>query len=246
MASRAHPPALAHGELSEVLPGIFFVTGTLRMPGPIPVGFSRNMSVVRDGEKLVLINSVRLDDEGLQRLDALGKVTDVIRLAGYHGMDDPFYKERYSAKVWTLKGQRYVKGFDGSAAETYLTPDVEVDASTTLPLAGARMHVISGAPPEGLLLLERAGGVLISGDSLQNWAKTDEYFSLAARPMMRIMGFIKPHNIGPAWFKQTKPPVAELLALLELPFDHLLPAHGSPVIGGAKEHYRPRLEALRS
>src|SRR6478735_11956040 len=108
MASRAHPPALAHGTLSEVLPNIFFVTGTMRMPGPLPVTFSRNMSVVREGKRLILINSVRLDDEGLRALDALGTVTDVVRVAGYHGRDDPFYKERYGAKVWVVKGQRYV------------------------------------------------------------------------------------------------------------------------------------------
>jgi hypothetical protein len=52
-------------------------------------------------------------------LDALGKVTDVIRIAGFHGMDDPFYKERYGAKVWVVRGQRYVAGFDSKAPQTY-------------------------------------------------------------------------------------------------------------------------------
>jgi hypothetical protein len=160
-------------------------------------------------------------------------------------MDDPFYKERYGAKVWSLKGQRYVSGFNASAPQTYLTPDAEIDAATPLPIAKSRMYVIGATPPEGLLLIEREGGVLISGDCLQHWHAPDQYFSLVGRLMMKAMGFIKPHNIGPAWLKQTKPPVVDLLGILELGFEHVLPAHGSAIIGGAKAGYRPRLEALR-
>ena len=55
---------------------------------------------------MILVNSVRLDVAGLAALEALGRVTDVIRLAGNHGMDDPFYKDRYGAKVWAVRGQR--------------------------------------------------------------------------------------------------------------------------------------------
>ena len=84
------------------------------MPGPIPIRFSRNMTVLRRGERLVLINSVRLDDAGLAALDKLGKVSDVVRLAANHGMDDPFYADRYKARVWAVKGQRYTAGFKTS------------------------------------------------------------------------------------------------------------------------------------
>lgn len=56
---RPFPPALPHGELREVLSGIYIVTGTVAMPGPLPVRFSRNMTIVREGARLVLVNSVR-------------------------------------------------------------------------------------------------------------------------------------------------------------------------------------------
>jgi len=191
--ARPHPPAAPHGSLREVLPDVFFVTGTMAMSvGIVPVRFSRNMTVIREGTRLVLVNSVRLDDAGLAALDALGKVTDVIRLAGFHGMDDPFYAERYGAKVWALAGQSYVSGFDPKA--------------------------------------------------LQNWAATDEYFSLLGNAMMRLGGFLKAHNVGPAWLQNGKPPKGELQGILELPFVNLLPAHGTPVIGGARELYRPAIE----
>ena len=223
---------------------MFFVTGTMSMPGPIPVRFSRNMTIVREAGRLTLVNSVRLSDQGLQELDRLGKVSHVVRLAAFHGMDDPFYKERYGARTWTVKGQRYVSGFNSAASETYHTPDVEMHDGGELPLAGARLYTIGSTPPEGLLLLEREGGILISGDCLQNWHKPDAYFSTFAKPMMRYMGFIKPHAIGPAWLKRTRPPLTALRGILDLDFEHVLPAHGAAVQGGAKTSYRPRIEAL--
>ncbi len=242
MKPRPFPPAFPHGELREVLPGIFFVTGTVAMPGPLPVRFSRNMVVIREGDRLILVNTVRLDEAGLARLDALGRVTDVVRIAGFHGMDDPFYADRYRARVWAVAGQRYTAGFDTKAPETYFEPTDWMDADRPPPIAGARLHVMASTPPEAILVLDRDGGVLVAGDSLQNWATADEYFSLLGRWMMRMMGFIKPSNVGPGWLRQAKPPVAQLKAVLDLPFDTVLPAHGTPVIGGARAAWRPAIE----
>ena len=238
---RAFPRALPHGPLREVLPDTFFVTGSVGMPGPVPVRFSRNMTVLREGNRLVLVNTVRLDDAGLAALDALGRVTDVVRLAGFHGMDDPFYADRYGAKVWAVRGQRYLAGWKEST-ETYFTPHVEMDAGTDLPVAGARLHVFAGSWPEGLLVVDRAGGVAIAGDSLQHWHAPDEFFNWPGRVMMRQFGFLKPHNVGPGWLRRAKPSREHLRAVLELPFDNVLPSHGAPTIGGAREAYRPAID----
>ncbi|MBV8756624.1 MAG: hypothetical protein JO257_05100 [Deltaproteobacteria bacterium] len=239
---RLHPPAGKHGELTEVLPGIYFVTGTVKLPGPLPVRFSRNMTVVKQGDRLVVVNSVRLDDAGLAALDKLGKVTDVVRLAANHGMDDPFYAERYGAKVWAVKGQRYTAGFNTSRPDTYFTPHHEMDATTELPIAGAKLTVIDSTPSEGLLVLD--GGTIISGDCLQNWAAPDAYMSGLGKFMLKRMGFMKPHNIGPGWLRQGKPPHAQLRALLDLPFVNVLPVHGTPVLGDAPALYKPAIERV--
>lgn len=240
---RPLPAALPHGELRAILPDLYLVTGTLALPGLVPMRFSRNMTVVREGERLIVINSVRLDDAGLAELDKLGKVTDVVRLAGNHGMDDPFYKQRYGAKVWVVRGQRYTRGFNTDSPDTYFTPDVEMDAGGPLPLSGARLYVLDSKPSEALLVLQRDGGVVVAGDCLQHWHTPDRYFNLLGKFMARRFGFIKPHNVGPAWVKQGKPSRSRMLGILDLNFAVVLPAHGEPVLADATRLYRPAIEA---
>jgi hypothetical protein len=245
MTTRAFPKACAHGELRELFDDVFFVSGGVRMNAML--SFSRNMTVLRHGESLTLINTMRLDDAGLEALDALGKVEHVVRLAGFHGMDDPFYKDRYGATVWAVEGQIYAAGFDAPKDEpkTYFEADRHLNADSELPVSGATLfQFASASTAEGMLLLDRDGGILISGDCMQNWHKTDRYFSFLAKPMMKLMGFIKPHNIGPGWLKGAKPEVEEVRTILDLEFEHVLPAHGTEVIGNAHELFRPAIERL--
>lgn len=239
------PPASPHGEITEPFPDVFFVTGGVRM-APM-MSFSRNMTIVREGERLVIIGSMRLSDAGLAALEKLGTVTDVIRLAGFHGMDDPFYKNRYDAKVWVVQGMPYKKGFDAGKdkGEAYFEADVQMNADTELPIAGATLYTFATRPAEAILRLPNEGGILVAGDSLQNWGSTNRYFSLAAKVMMKMMGFIKPYNLGPGWLKIAKPSVQEVRGILDLDFEHLLPVHGDPVEGGAKGKFRGVIEAYQ-
>jgi hypothetical protein len=246
MSDRDFPPALPHGALTPVFDDVYFVTGTIALPGPLPVRFSRNMVVVREGTRLVLVHSLRLDEAGLAALDALGEVTDVIRLAGFHGRDDRFYQDRYGAKVWALAGAPYVAGFGAAkpGAEPYFRPDVEIGPDTELPLSDASLYVFPTTPAEGMLLLERDGGILVSGDCLQHWHEPDAYFSFVAKLMMRVMGFIKPHNVGPGWLRSAKPAASDIRGLLDLPFEHVLPVHGAPVLGDAKTKFRAAIDRV--
>jgi hypothetical protein len=59
--------------------------------------FSRDMTVVRDGNALTPINSIRLDGAGLAQLDALGRVAQVVKIGSLHGRDDAFYE----AHLWS-------------------------------------------------------------------------------------------------------------------------------------------------
>jgi hypothetical protein len=230
---------MPHGALQEVLPDVFVVRGTMGMG---PMRFSRNMAVIREGDRLVVVNSVRLNDQGLAQLDALGTVTDVIRIAGFHGSDDPFYKDRYGCAVHAIEGQTYFSGLDPRKGEIYFEPDHLLTAGSPLPLDGASLYVLSTRMSEGILRIPHGGGTIIVGDCLQNWAKADAQFNLLARIGMWGMGFLKPAQIGPEWAKAMKPAKAEMLGILDLDFDHLVPAHGDTVVGGAKPLFRPTIE----
>lgn len=227
------PPALPHGDLEEVFPDVFFVSGAMHTE---LMGshweFSRNMTVVRDGAELTLINSVRLDDGGLQKLESLGRIAHVVRLGALHGRDDGFYRSRYGASLWALPGHPQSDGTGTDQAITEAGP---------LPFGSARAFVFRTTQlPEAILHLDRAGGILIACDALQNWESPDEHFSDQSRATMAEMGFFQPANFGPLWMQLNQPKAEDFQRLLQLPFRHALCGHGTPLRDRAKEAYGER------
>ena len=231
------PPALPHGDLEEVFPEVYFVTGAMET---VLMGadwrFSRNMTVIRDGDALTLINSIRLDDAGLARLEALGRVANVVKIGALHGRDDAFYKARYGATFWALPGVPHEHGL---AADKDLVPGGE------MPFAGCSVFDFRTTKrPECILRIDREGGILVSCDSLQNWLGPDEFFSDESRKMMTEMGFFQPSNVGPLWMQLNEPQVEDFVRLRELPFRHALCGHGAPLRDAAKEAYADRFRRL--
>ena len=222
------PPALAHGSIEEVFSGVFFVSGAMEtvLQG-MDWQFSRNMTVVREGERLILVNSLRLSEEGLADLDRLGRVSDVVRLGSLHGRDDPFYVERYHAEYWTMPGME---------ADTGISRTLCVDGP--LPIADASLFAFQTTQiPEGILRLDRAGGIVIACDALQNWLKPDAYFSDNSRELMQGMGFFTPANLGPVWLQAASPAAEDFKRLKALPFKHALCGHGEPLRDTAYEEF---------
>lgn len=222
------PPHLPHGDLREVFPDVFFVSGQSR---PVFNGtafqFSRNMTVVRDGGALTLVNTLRLDDAGLAGLEALGTVENIVRLGAFHGRDDAFYIDRYGAATfWAPDGMGYERGE---------TPDKALAPGQPSPCKDATVFAFETSDvPEAILRLDRQGGILISCDSLQNWAGPDEHFDDQSAAMMRDFGFFHPANIGPGWMRSASPEPSDFTRLMEMDYRHLLSAHGAPLLDDAK------------
>ena len=240
-----HLPASPHGPIEELFDGVWFVRGGIRMPMRLPMRIGRSMTIVRGDDGLVLFNSMRLSDAGLKALDALGEVKHVVRVAGFHGRDDGFYRDRYGATVYAVQGQTYERGHDPKKASpaSFMEPDHWLTEESPLPISDATLKVFSTCnPPEAICRLGREGGILIAGDALQHTPQPDEFYSFLAKIMMKRMGFMKPYNVGPGWLKFARPVAADVRSVLDLDFEHVLPGHGSPVIGGAKEKYRPTIE----
>ena len=163
------PPQLPHGQITQVLPEVFFVTGQMRIEAPDrPILTSRNMTVIRTGTELTLANTVRLDAGGLAEIDALGEVKHVAKLGQFHGRDDAFYLDRYGAEFWAPDGMTHDRG---EVTDCVLAPDQagpSNDASVFL--------FETASKPEVILHLDRHGGILVSCDSLHNWSGPDEWF----------------------------------------------------------------------
>lgn len=180
-----------------------------------------------------------------RQLDSLGDVENIIEIAGFHGKDDWFYVKRYpDATVYAAEGHPHKVGVE---------TDVVLNEDTKLPFPDARVFSFE-APvmPEHAIFIDRDGGILITGDAVQNMLDAQDCSLLGAAASYG-MGFVHPVNIGPGWImEQTKkgytgPPLWEAFERLleDVPFTQLLPSHGKPVTdGSAATGLRATLERI--
>ena len=226
MVKTSYPAAFPHDKIEQLFNNVFWVHGSIRVgPG---MSMNRNMIVVQESEDLFLINPIRLCEEGEKDLNSLGKVKTVIRLGDFHGLDDCYYVDKYRAEFWCQEGQ-----------ETYKspTPTKLITSDFELPIKNSIVFQFSTAIyPEAVLFL-RDHRLLITTDSVQNW--TDwSYTTWLTRLPLRTLGFKMALLIGKPWLKRVTPRGGSMLGdfekLLGLNFDNLIGAHGTPLIGGAK------------
>ncbi len=237
--SQAYPSVTPHGEIQEIFKDVFIVQGSVFMMPEFQI--SRNMIILREGESLTLISTIRLDEKTLEVLDALGKVENIVKLGAYHlgkhnGIDDPFYMDRYKAKLWAMPEMTHKEGLE--TTNSLITDSI-------MPIKGLSLfNYESSKLPEGLLLINKEGGILISCDSLQNWCEPDTFINEMALERLKEFGFIKPANVGPQWRNFCEPEDVEFKRVLDLDFKHLLPSHGQPILNTAKEEFRSTFKEI--
>jgi hypothetical protein len=222
-----YPAACSHEPIRELAPDIFFAPGSIRM-GPM-MQFSRNMVIVRHGGELTLVNPVRLSAAGEADLEALGTVRHVMRLGVFHGVDDAYTVARFGARFWCQAG---------SDQYPEPRPDHELSEAGQLPLPDAALFAFrETSKPECALLLQRGAGLLITCDAIQHYGNYERQ-SLLAKVMMPFIGFPKRALVGPFWLKGLTAEGGSLRPdfdrLLELEFDALVSAHGTPLMHGAQ------------
>lgn len=226
MKKDIYSPAWPHGEIKEILPDIFYVVGSnITKHNDIELQHSRNMIIIRDNDTLSLINTVRLNDQGLAELDALGQVENVIRIGAFHGRDDVFYLDRYHAKLWALKGMQH---HDNRLADVFLVPNGK------MPFTDCSVFIFeSSEHPEGIIHIAQQGGILVTCDSIKNWEKADQFFSDESAKIYEEQGFFGVANISSVWQQACKVKSSDFVRLKSLKFKHLLSAHGNPIIDTA-------------
>lgn len=219
----SYPPALPHDPPKQIAEDLFVVHGSVQL---LPVArITRNMVIVRDEGQLTLINPVRMDEAGLESLETLGEICHVLRLGPLHGMDDPFYVDRYEASFWSFEG-----------GKTYTAPAIThpLTEGGELPFPDASLFAFDHlSEPEGAILLQRSTGVLLTCDAVQTYSTPPHkpHTTGWAKLILPLAGFPNKTIIGPIWVKMLAEDrdgiQSEFKRLLELDFDQLLSAHGT-------------------
>lgn len=228
------PAALPHGPLTRVVDGVYAVRGTFRMGPGMTIG--RTMTIVTAPDGLVVFNAVRLSAEGEQELAKLGVVKHLVKLSDSHGLDEPYYVDRFRPEVWVVRGSKSGK----VKATRTLGPDA--------PIAGASVVEFPGTSgwAECAVWIPNAGGTLITCDVLQNHCDT-EGASTFAKLVTPLLGFQGGVIVASMWRKQQKVSGAAVRdavsGLLAKPFENLVTGHGPAVVGGASERVREAIDA---
>lgn len=231
----SYAPIYPHGDLEEIGSDIFMVRGSIKM-NPV-VRITRNMALVREGQEVALINPVRVDERVLAQITKLGKISHVIRTGAFHGIDDPYYVDKFSAAMWAQPG-----------GVTYVEPkiDHEISETTSLPFSRATIVAFKNTKePECGVHIADGDGLLLTCDAIQNYGDYS-YNNLPARLMMPFIGFPKETLVGPVWTKLMATERGsledDLRQLLKLDFNRLLAAHGTYLASGAHAAVRAAID----
>lgn len=205
-----------HGEITKELEGIYVVRGTnITHFEETKIQHSRNMTIVERNGDITLINTVRLNEEGLRELDKLGATKNIISIGAFHGRDDAFYLDRYQAKLWAVQSKT------SCPATHYLNDKDE------LPIKNGHFFLFqNSSPAEGFIYIDGTEGIIITCDSIKNWVTVDRFFSEETAKMAMSAGEISKARISPIWLNTTGVHKADFNQLLQLNFKHLISAHG--------------------
>jgi hypothetical protein len=126
-----------------------------------------------------------------------------------------------------------------------LTPDKQLVPDGDTPFAGCAVFAFrSSKLPEIILRIDRAGGILVAADALQNWVAPNEFFSEDSRATMTDMGFFQRANLGPVWMQANEPKGEDFARLGQLSFRHVLCGHGDPLRDEAREAFSERFSKV--
>jgi hypothetical protein len=230
------PKILPHGPLEELAPGLWSVSGSLPFP------LKRNMTVYRLKDGTLLLHSVvKMNDQGMAALDALGKPSVIIVPNGGHRMDAAYYKSRYPA----------AKVVAPAAVRAKAEKAVKVDATCeeALPSRGVRLHAIEGFKSGELgYEVDLPGGTaLILCDAVAN---RDHPPGMGGVLMAAIAGGIKgrlgtPRIVRFMMLKDRTAVRAAFGRMAGIPGLRVITmAHGRPLLDGAPAALREAADAL--
>jgi len=250
------PKPLGNGPLVEVFPNIWAVEGYVY---PVPgARMTRNMTIIKQGDKLCVVNSLRLMPEQEAEMEKLGTVKHLVRLCVGHGMDDPYFVDKYKPTLWeagagmpwadkeiTLKADK-VLGEDGAPFPEIVTP--LIFSSIKEEIKGDASLIVASGDTK----------VLVASDSVMCYGKHKDDTklstlsnSLLGKVALWMLGFAGRVNTVPEYFKHHSPDgkasgiLPDLENLAAADWDAVIPPHGNVVKAGAREIYRQHLAKIK-
>ena len=221
---------LPHGQLKEIVPSIYMITGTMKLFGIFQ--YSRSMTILKNKNELALVNPVRVNDTELDKICQLGEIKHIFKIGRLHSVDVPFYLDKFSAKLWVSKGDNALPNYK---------PDYIFNDFDKLPFMDIKVIPINGSKlPETVLLVPQNGGSILSCDAFVNMGP-DSRANWLTGNLMKLLK--QPTYIGPNWVKRAKPPKQEMLRVLDFDFCNLIPAHGPAILKDADIRLRNYLES---
>jgi len=157
MADKPHK-RFPHDDIEQLAPNLWTVRGSLPFP------LKRHMIIYRLGDGSLLLHSViAMSDEGMAKLETLGRPAVVIVPHTGHRMDAPFYKARYPQ----------IRILAPAAARAKVEEVIKVDATCeeALPALGVRVHPVPAFKNCELayeLDLQGGGKALVMSDCVAN------------------------------------------------------------------------------
>ncbi|MBX9977034.1 MAG: hypothetical protein K2X98_02140 [Alphaproteobacteria bacterium] len=224
-----HSHTFPYESIKEIFPNVFMITeGHAVHHEGIDLQHSCNMVIIRnpDTRSLTLINTVRPDAAKFEALDALGPVENIIRIGAFHDSYDGVYCDHYShAKLWALKGMTH---------KNQRSTDVVLEVDGPMPFPSCSLFVFKTSQhPEGALLIDQNSGILVTCDSVKNWVDSDIFFNKETASLYQKQGFYGTATISHVWINACHVDSSDFKRLEQLPFHHLLSAHGKPLLNDA-------------
>ncbi|MBN9226307.1 MULTISPECIES: hypothetical protein [Legionella] len=229
-----YSPAWPHGDIIKAFENVYVVRGSnITYFADTRIQHSRNMTIINSNGDLTLINTVRLNEEGLRALDMLGSVKHVVSIGAFHGRDDAFYLDRYQSEFWTVHPEK----------KAYITRCLQ--DNNALPIKNSHFFMFkNSSPAEGFIYMNNQEGIIITCDSIKNWVEIDQYFSEDTAKMAISQGEITKARISPIWLNATGVHKADFDYLLHLQFKHLISAHGDVLKNTAYEDVKNSVEQI--
>ncbi|MCW8418682.1 hypothetical protein OQJ18_04355 [Fluoribacter dumoffii] len=229
-----YSPVWPHGDIINAFENIYVVRGTNKTCfEDKKIQHSRNMTIIASNNNLTLINTVRLNEKGLQSLNNLGTVKHIISIGAFHGRDDEFYLDKYKAQYWSVQS--------GEISH----PAHYLHDKDKLPIPnGCFFKFKNSSPAEGYIYIERQDGIIITCDSIKNWVEIDSFFNEETAIRAISQGEISKARISPIWLNATGVTQGDFDCLLKLKFKHLISAHGDVLRDTAYEDVKKSVGAI--